>query len=232
MIAPAMNSRTDGALTYQSLGQRKALVERVVRSEEMSRLGQECSELGDLQVKLNFDRDARYRVVVEGVIEASAKIACHLCRELVPFNLRTTFNATIASTEEQAEYWSSSAENDDLNIVVIEGPRLDIVELVEDELLLDLPGQVCSDLACVNRPSMVYDEGASSDLEEQPRQKDAQEDASHKALKDKALKDKVLKEKASDKTEELVDRQLPFVGLKAALQELGSLQAQKGEDEA
>ena len=79
---------------------------------------------------------------------------------------------------------------------------------------------------------MVYDEGASSDLEEQPRQKDAQEDASHKALKDKALKDKVLKEKASDKTEELVDRQLPFVGLKAALQELGSLQAQKGEDEA
>ena len=72
MIAPAMNSRTDGALTYQSLGQRKASVERSIPAEKMTRLRQECRELGDLQVKLSFDRDARYRVVVEGVIEATA----------------------------------------------------------------------------------------------------------------------------------------------------------------
>ena len=70
MIAPAMNSRTDGALTYQSLGQRKALVERCVRSEQMSRLEQECTELGDLHVKLYFDRDARFRVVVKGIDNA------------------------------------------------------------------------------------------------------------------------------------------------------------------
>ena len=245
MIARAMNSRTDGALTYQSLGQRKVLVERVVRAEQMSRLKQECSELGDLQIKLNFDRDARYRVVVEGVIEASAKIACHLCQESVPYKLRTTFNATIASSEEQADYWSSSAENDDLNIVVIEGPRLDIVELVEDELLLDLPGQVCLDLACVNRPSMVYDEESVSDLQEPKDQRDLglvgdnssqdRQEGQNEGEKESTLKESIRKEttleKASDTTEELVDRQLPFVGLKAALQELGSLQAQKGEDE-
>jgi uncharacterized metal-binding protein YceD (DUF177 family) len=126
----------------------------------------------------------------------------------VPYNLRTTFNATIASTEEQAEYWSSGEESADLNIVVIEGPRLDIVELVEDELLLDLPGQVCVDLNCVNRPSMVYDDGASDAPFEQREQK-------------------VLIEE----TEELVDRQLPFLGLKAALQEIGSLPTQEGEED-
>ncbi len=213
MIAPAMNSRTDGALTYQSLGQRKALVERVVRSEQMSRLDQECTELGDLQVKLYFDRDARYRVVVKGVIEASAKLPCHLCQESVPYKLRTTFNATIASSEEQAEYWSSGDESADLNIVVIEGPRLDIVELVEDELLLDLPGQVCADLSCSTRPVMVYDDGASDEPPDQREQKDAQE------------------QKDLEKAEELVDRQLPFVGLKAALQEIGSLAAQEGEED-
>ena len=213
MIAPAMNSRTDGALTYQSLGQRKASVERVVRSEQMSRLDQECTELGDLQVKLYFDRDARFRVVVKGVIEASAKLSCHLCQEAVPYNLRTTFSATIASTEEQAEYWSSGEESSDLNIVVIEGPRLDIVELVEDELLLDLPGQACVDLKCRNRPSMVYDDGESDGPPEQSDRKD--------------LKD----EKELDKIEELVDRQLPFLGLKAALREIDSLSAQEGEGE-
>lgn len=211
MIAPAMNSRTDGALTYQSLGQRKALVERVVRSEQMSRLEEECTELGDLQVKLYFDRDARFRVVVKGVVEASAKLSCHLCQESVPYNLRTTFNATIASTEEQAEFWSSGEESADLNIVVIEGPRLDIAELVEDELLLDLPGQVCVDSNCGNRPSMVYDDGVS---DEPPKLKVQREE-----------KDP-LKE-----TGELVDRQLPFLGLKAALQEIGSLSTPEvGED--
>jgi uncharacterized metal-binding protein YceD (DUF177 family) len=214
MIAPAMNSRTDGALTYQSLGQRKALVERVVRSEQMSRLEQECTELGNLQVKLYFNRDARYRVVVEGVIEASAKLPCHLCQESVPYNLRTTFNATIASTEEQAEYWSSGEESADLNIVVIEGPRLDIVELVEDELLLDLPGQVCVDLNCGNRPAMVYDDGASDAPLEQRDQKDKRDQ-----------KDLL------EETEELVDRQLPFLGLKAALQEIGSLPTEEGEED-
>ncbi len=213
MIAPAMNSRTDGALTYQSLGQRKALVERVVRSEQMSRLDQECIELGDLQVKLYFDRDARFRVVVKGVIEASSKLSCHLCQEAVPYKLRTTFSATIASTEEQAEYWCSGEESSDLNVVVIEGPRLDIVDLVEDELLLDLPGQVCVDLNCSNRPSMVYDDGESDEPLEQLDRNDLNE------------------EKGLDKIEELVDRQLPFLGLKAALQEIGSLRAQEGEDE-
>ena len=217
MIAPAMNSRTDGALTYQSLGQRKALVERVVRSEQMSRLEQECTELGDLQVKLYFDRDARYRVVVEGVIEASAKLPCHLCQESVPYILRTTFNATIASTEEQAEYWSSGEESADLNIVVIEGPRLDIVELVEDELLLDLPGQVCVDLNCGNRPAMVYDDGASDAPPDQREQRDQ---------KDKRDQKELLEE-----TEELVDRQLPLLGLKAALQEIGSLPTEEGEED-
>lgn len=220
MIAPAMNSRTDGALTYQSLGQRKALVERVVRSEQMARLEQECTELGDLQVKLYFDRDARYRVVVEGVIEASAKLPCHLCQEPVSYNLRTTFNATIASTEEQAEYWSSGEESADLNIVVIEGPRLDIVELVEDELLLDLPGQVCVDPDCGNRPAMVYDDGASDAPLEQEGQKDKRDKRNKREQND-------LLEEA----EELVDRQLPFLGLKAALQEIGSLPPQEGEED-
>ena len=163
MIAPAMNSRTDGALTYQSLGQRKASVERSIPAEKMTRLRQECSELGDLQVKLSFDRDARYRVVVEGVIEATAKLPCHLCEEAVLHSLRTKFSATIATTEEQADYWSSGEENSDLNIVVIEAPRLDIVELVEDEILLDLPSQVCIDLNCGNRPAMVYDQSAGAD---------------------------------------------------------------------
>ena len=209
MIAPAMNSRTDGALTYQSLGQRKALVERVVRSEQMSRLEEECIELGDLQVKLYFDRDARYRVVVKGVIEASAKLPCHLCQEPVPYNLRTTFSATIASTEEQAEYWNSGDESADLNIVVIENPRLDIAELVDDGLLLDLPGQLCVDLDCGNRPSMVYDDGAR---DEPPKQKGQREE-----------KD------LSEEREELVNRQLPFLGLKAALQEIGSLSTQEVE---
>ena len=219
MIAPAMNSRTDGALTYQSLGQRKVLVERVVRAQQMSRLEAECSELGDLQVKLNFDRDARYRVVVNGIIEATAKISCHLCQEAVPYKLRTTFNATIASSEEQAEYWNLGEESSGLNIVVIEAPRLDIVELVEDELLLDLPGQVCTDLTCVNRPSMVYDEGAGDELQ-------SEKDLAHNG---DISNDNEIE---LDSTEELVDRQLPFLGLKAALQELGSVQdpeGQKGE---
>ena len=220
MIAPAMNSRTDGALTYQSLGQRKASVERSIPAEKMTRLRQECRELGDLQVKLSFDRDARYRVVVEGVIEATAKLPCHLCEEAVLHSLRTKFSATIATTEEQADYWSSGEENSDLNIVVIEAPRLDIVELVEDEILLDLPSQVCIDLNCVNRPTMVYDQSAGADGGAQ-RQGDTGFGGGIETL---------VQEDELSKVEHTVERQMPFVGLKAAMQELDALQGSDDEE--
>ena len=88
---------------------------------------------------------------------------------------------------------------------------------------------------------MVYDEEAVSDLQEPKDQRDLglvggnlsqdrQEGQDESTPKESIRKGRTL-EKASDTKEELVDRQLPFVGLKAALQELGSLQAQNGEDE-
>ncbi|MBT5333729.1 MAG: hypothetical protein HOL49_06995, partial [Gammaproteobacteria bacterium] len=63
-------------------------------------------------------------------------------------------------------------------------------------------------------PSMVYDDGASDSPLEQRDQKDKRDQ-----------KDLL------EETEELVDRQLPFLGLKAALQEIGSLPTEEGEED-
>jgi uncharacterized metal-binding protein YceD (DUF177 family) len=54
-----------------------------------------------------------------------------------------------------------------LDILVVAGVNLDMVELVEDELLLALPDRVCTDDDCAHMPVMRFGEAAGDDVDTQ-----------------------------------------------------------------
>lgn len=61
---------------------------------------------------------------------------CQRCLQPVDLSLAVQRDFLFASTEEQAQAWD--AERDDADVLVL-GKSLDILELVEDELILELP---------------------------------------------------------------------------------------------
>jgi uncharacterized metal-binding protein YceD (DUF177 family) len=145
-----------------------------------------------------------------------------MCQEPVSVDLRTEFRAIIATSEEQADHWSAGEIGCGVNIVVIEAPRLDIVELIEDELLLDLPSPLCNDTECADRPAMVYEGALIPDEELADRNVDTQTRTS--SMNKRALNVDATKLESED-------RQFPFSGLKAAISQLDGLNKQDEDND-
>jgi uncharacterized protein len=136
----------------------------------LPRFSRLCEATETISVKLQFNRDDQGRIVVDGHLRGDIELGCHRCEESVQRRIEVEFSAAVAFTEEQAASWTGA--DADIDIVVVTGQHLDVVELVEDELLLALPDRVCADDNCSNMPAMHY---ADSDCSE--RQDDSAEES-------------------------------------------------------
>jgi uncharacterized metal-binding protein YceD (DUF177 family) len=90
-----------------------------------------------------------------------------LCDQPVAWPLQIAFDAVVAFNERQADEWSewsapSSSKTE--HIIVAAGQYVDVVELIEDELILGLPRQVCFDQHCKNMPELHFADRASEAL--------------------------------------------------------------------
>jgi uncharacterized protein len=179
------NSQKEGcaesvAPTYVELAKAGAKIARDVPALSCRRLAAECKSVRSVKTELQFYWDKNSRVGVTGHAQAHVELQCQLCVEPVARHLQATVEGVLARSEIEAQAWKD--EDDKLDIIVVAGPQLDILELIEDELLLRLPSQVCTDTNCGNRPALSYgdDQGRSADthkpfaaLAELKQQKDA-----------------------------------------------------------
>ena len=181
-----MNFRESGSSTYRSLGQQRAVVSRQLDPQSLPRFAQACGTLDTVLADLTFSLDDQGRVLVKGRVVAEAELGCHRCEEMVPKQVDAALSALVAFSEEQADEWDSITPQTD--VVVVESPNVNVVELVEDELLLALPDRVCNDDNCPHMPSMWY------------------------AGDGKPTDDEAVAERGVDDT-----RRFPFAGLKDAM---------------
>ena len=181
-----MNSQVSGASTYRSLAQQQAVVSRQLDPSSLPRFEQACGSLDTVSADLAFGLDDQGRALVKGRVVAEAALGCHRCEAVLPKRIDATFTALIAFSEEQADAWDSVAPG--IDVVVVESPNVNVVELVEDELLLALPDRVCNDDNCPHMPSMWY------------------------AGDGKPTDDEAVAERGVDDT-----RRFPFAGLKDAM---------------
>jgi uncharacterized protein len=110
--------------------------------------------LGDgfVSVDLTFRRDDEGRCLVEGPVLVIVDLECQRCLEPVSRPLELAVCLCVVASEAQA------ADVDEaLEPFVLSDDDVSIVDLIEDDLLLALPSQVCVAYEeCSNRPNLSY----------------------------------------------------------------------------
>ena len=153
--------------SYKGLAQKNGVLNLMVRGTELTRLIQVCSLAEDVRVEARFRLDEHGRVCVAADLSTRVDLECHLCNEPVAWPMQIAFEAVVAFNERQAEEWSewsapSSSKTE--HIVVAAGQYVDVAELIEDELILGLPRQVCFDQQCKNMPELHFADNDSEAL--------------------------------------------------------------------
>jgi uncharacterized protein len=101
----------------------------------MKRLSEILSQTqGVAKVNLKFQKDAEGRPVIQGKIELSAEMLCQRCNEPVEYPLSISVSLSPITHEKQAAQLPSRYEP-----LVTHGERVALIELVEDEIILNLP---------------------------------------------------------------------------------------------
>jgi uncharacterized protein len=164
MIAAAMTTRKSGPPTYTDLAKARATITRDIAPDRCTRLTDMVAELQAVDTQLRFHMDENGHRCVAGQATAHAQLSCQLCGEPVPLQVHAQCEGVLVSSELEARELRDEVLGK--AAIIVSSQELNEVELVEDELLLQLPTQVCVDIDCERRPSMDYGplpEGAASD---------------------------------------------------------------------
>ena len=79
---------------------------------------------------------------VKGRIFTDLEIECSRCLELVEQRFEIPFSAAFVTPENYTEAKEAELKSDDLDVSIFEGDRIDLTELVREQILLVVPTQV------------------------------------------------------------------------------------------
>ena len=170
MIAAAMNTRPQEALSYRDLARQQARISRRVsldalpRLEELVEASESAAAEGDragFDVVLQFSIDGRGFSRVEGGLSGQIALNCNGCAESLTHTLELNFACVIAESEAVAAGLvenSRSAGEAQLveDLLVANGTEVTVAQIVEDEILLNLPERLCTSNPCERAPILAY----------------------------------------------------------------------------
>ena len=93
------------------------------------------TDVPELEVRLQVERDAGGVRCVQGEIAGVLHLTCQRCLDQLEFPVRIAFKSALVRSEAEAERLA-----DGYDPLLIEDDRLVVRDLIEDELLLALPG--------------------------------------------------------------------------------------------
>lgn len=110
-------------------------------------------EFVEVQLALSLDADDRCRCVGQASFEAGFE--CHRCLEAIRRVVTVELDAVVVNTEEEAARLMP-----DYDVVVVGRGKVPVSQLLEDDLIMALPNDVCVDgPKCANAPTTQYPEG-------------------------------------------------------------------------
>ena len=150
----------------------RAMLEFRLFGDKFSGLFSDASENSNQAKTVPDNLPQQIYPAVKGTAQVPCRVECQLCLIPQPREIAIEFNAILANSENQAQLIEEQLEkglniepedgHTSLQVVVTEGKYLNIEDLIEDELLLNLPGKVCTDLNCPRRPKMAFGEAKAS----------------------------------------------------------------------
>ncbi len=156
MIAPAMNTRDDEALSYRDLAKQGARVERQIRVSTLQRLAQIVGQDAAVTVSLEFRFDDFSEVRISGQADASLDLQCQRCAQELSYPLHAEFDLCVIVGEDRARVANQTRVAAGDLLVTSSATQLTVAEIVEDELLLKLPDALCMELPCPRAPQLDY----------------------------------------------------------------------------
>jgi uncharacterized protein len=122
----------------------------------MTRLLAACEGSSEhVHVSVKFDVDELGLIVISGKGSATISLACQRCTELLDMKLDVTFTFSPVKDDEAAEDLPSYYDAVELD----ENGEVNLLELVEDEMILNIPLIPRHDLKdCQSKPDSVWGE--------------------------------------------------------------------------
>lgn len=163
MIAPAMNTRPQEALSYRDLARQKAQISRQIGLDELPRVRAVASTetVDGFEVTLTFSVDAGGHSQVSGELTGQVTMTCNGCAEVLAYPLRLEFGCLIAESEAIADGLVEDGRLDGAghpakDVLVADGLEVTVAQIVEDEILLSLPERLCVSEPCERAPELAY----------------------------------------------------------------------------
>jgi len=107
---------------------------------------------GVVSVALHFRVDGQGRTMVEGPVQVAVALQCQRCLQPVRQLIDVPVRLCVVRSDAHA-----TALIDEVDAFVLQEDEVSIVDLIEDDLLLALPSQVCRAFdECPDRPGLSY----------------------------------------------------------------------------
>ena len=92
------------------------------------------SSNGVVDYSLKFSNGARRRATINGTLSARLMIECQRCMKPMQYPLEVTFKLVVTAGAEEAKKLP-----DEVDSLVVEDERINLLEIIEDEMILALP---------------------------------------------------------------------------------------------
>jgi len=100
-------------------------------------LAQDDNKHAEIRVDLQFRKDAQGDCFVSGNIQSQLSLTCQRCLQSVAFPINSELHIQVVESLQEAG--DRELDADELELVVSEQGRLDLLTLIEDEVMLSLP---------------------------------------------------------------------------------------------
>ena len=162
-MAPAMSTRPESyRVSPYELARKQAGWTGKIPIDRFARLSQIVKGTEWVEIELEFCLDEDKRPLLYGQVKTIAELPCQRCLQGVGVDLSASIDSRLVRSELEAQRVNpESGETRDIMIVPEDEVR--VADLVEDDLLLSIPEQICPDQKfCSNAPAMEYPAAAIS----------------------------------------------------------------------
>jgi uncharacterized protein len=114
------------------------VLEGSIPISRLERLADYLSESeGEVQFRLRFKKRKDRRIQITGSVTATVTMSCQYCLKPVSLAIEAKIALLIVS-DESNEKEAAQLESD-LDLMLMEGDKLEVVDIIEDDLILSLP---------------------------------------------------------------------------------------------
>ncbi|AOS98033.1 hypothetical protein AUP74_02636 [Microbulbifer aggregans] len=136
----------------RKLVQREQVLSGTVPASALDRLLAAVESVdGDVRAELTFGRDLNRHMAVEGKVSCNVQLLCQRCLQPMPESVEAGVHWGIVWSEEQGKSLPK-----DLDPVIQDGDELNLYQVLEDEILLNLPMVAYHDEECVARDKFQF----------------------------------------------------------------------------